>query len=144
MFQNVIADFAKTNKVSRAKVEAYTAAIVASIPKARRKETSGRIGRPVLDKTRALHESIIEAVNRAQEIENGSIPKLFELNLQRDAASIRKHLGEDKITFNNAVNALVKQGKIYHAGKAKTGTRGRQPYILSTFPPAPEVQCFVL
>lgn len=134
-YRNVIADFAKTNKVSRAKVEAYTTAIVASIPKTQRK-VSGKVGRPVLDKTRALHESIIEAVNNGRQG-------------MRDAVTVRKvisvdHPDMDKITFNNALAALVKQGKIYHAGKAKTGTRGRQPFILSTFPPAPEVQCFVL
>lgn len=123
MFQNVISDFAKTNKVSRAKVEAYTAAIVASIPKTTRKETNGKIGRPVMDKTRAIHAAIIEAINNGRQG-------------QRDAVTVRKVVSVDypcldKVTFNNALSALVKQGKIYHAGKAKTGTRGRQPFILS-------------
>lgn len=122
-FHNVIAEFAKSNKVSRAKVEAYTAAIVASIPKTRRKETSGKIGRPVLDKTRTIHAAILEAVNNGRQG-------------MRDAVTVRKVVSVDypqldKVTFNNALSALVKQGKIYHAGKAQTGTRGRQPFILA-------------
>lgn len=126
-FKNVITDFAKTNKVSRAKVEAYTAAIVASIPKTHRKESSGRIGRPVLDKTLTLHKSIVEAINNGRQG-------------MRDAATVRKVVSVDypqldKITFNNALSALVKQGKIYHVGKAKTGTRGRQPFILAVNKP---------
>lgn len=136
MFQNVIASFAKENKISRVKLEAYTAAIVASVPKAQRKESSGKIGRPVMDKTLALHKAIIETINNGRQG-------------MRDAVTVRKvvsvdYPGMDKVTFNNALSALVKQGKIYHAGKAKTGTCGRQPFILSTFPPAPEVKCFVL
>lgn len=123
MFQNAIAEFAKSNKISRAKLEAYTAAIVASIPKTARKETVGKIGRPVMDKTRAIHAAIIDAVNNGRQG-------------MRDAVTVRKVVSVDypqldKITFNNALSALVKQGKIYHAGKAKTGTRGRQPFILA-------------
>lgn len=122
-YQNVIADFAKTNKVSRAKVEAYTSAIVASIPKTTRKESGGRIGRPVMDKTMALHKAIIETINNGRQG-------------MRDTVTVRKvvsvdHPGMDKVTFNNALSAMVKQGKIYHAGKAKTGARGRQPFILA-------------
>ena len=121
MFQNVISEFAKSNKVSRAKVEAYTAAVIASLPKG--KESTGKQGRPVLEKTSALHSRIIDAIN------NGYQGK-------RDAVTVRKVVSVDypnidKITFNNALQALVKQGKIYHAGKAKTGSRGRQPFILS-------------
>lgn len=123
MFQNVITDFAKTNKVSRAKVEAYTAVIVGSIPKTTRKENSAKIGRPVMDKTRALHAAIVETINNGRQG-------------MRDTVTVRKVVSVDypdmdKITFNNALSAMIKQGKIYHAGKAKTGTRGRQPFILA-------------
>lgn len=126
-FQAVISEFAKANKVSRAKLEAYTAAIVASIPKQASKESIGKKGRPMLEKTSALHSRIIEAIN------NG-------LHGKRDAVTVRKVVNVDypdidKVTFNNALSALVKQGKIYHAGKAKTGSRGRQPFILSTIKP---------
>lgn len=122
-FQNVISEFARTNKVNRAKLEAFTAAVVASIPKQSHKETTGKLGRPTLEKTSALQRSIIEAIN------NGN-------NGKRDAVTVRKvvsvdHPDMDKVTFNNALQALIKQGKIFHAGKAKTGSRGRQPFILS-------------
>lgn len=128
-FQNVIMEFAKTNKVSRAKVEAYTAAIIASLPKA--KESTGKTGRPMLEKTQALYNQIVKTIERAKEIESGDIPNIGELNLRADAASIRKYLGEDTATFNNAISALIRHGKIQHVGKAKTGSRGRQPFILS-------------
>lgn len=127
MFQNVISEFAKANKVSRAKVEAYTAAIVDSIPKQASKESTGKKGRPMLDKTSALQHAIIQTVN------NG-------LHGKRDAVLVRKVVNVDypdmdKVQFNNALQALVKQGKIFHAGKAKTGSRGRQPFILTTIKP---------
>lgn len=130
-FQNVIMEFAKTNKVSRAKVEAYTAAIIASLPKAKAKESTGKTGRPMLEKTQAPYNRIIKAIERANEIESGDTPNIGELNLRTDAASIRKYLGEDPATFNNAISALIRHGKIQHVGKAKTGSRGRQPFILS-------------
>lgn len=126
-FQNVINSFAKENKISRAKLEAYTAAVVASVPKQHSKESTGKQGRPMLEKTSALHKAIIDCVN------NG-------LHSKRDAVTVRKVVSVDypqldKVTFNNAFQALVKQGKIFHAGKAKTGSRGRQPFILSTVKP---------
>lgn len=125
-FQNVISEFAKANKVSRAKVEAFTAAIVSSIPKQHNKESAGK-GRPMSEKTQALHKAIIDTIN------NGYQSK-------RDAVLVRKVVSVDypdleKVTFNNALQALVKQGKIFHAGKAKTGSRGRQPFILTTNKP---------
>lgn len=126
-FQNVINSFAKENKISRAKLEAFTAAIVASIPKQASKESTGKKGRPMLDKTSALQQSILDTVN------NG-------LHGKRDAVLVRKVVSVDypeldKVTFNNALQALIRHGKIFHAGKAKTGSRGRQPFILSTVKP---------
>lgn len=126
-FQNVISEFAKANKVNRSKLEAFTAAIVASIPKQHSKETSGKKGRPVLDSTSALQKAIIQTINSGRQG-------------QRDAVTVRKVVNVDypeldKVTFNNALQALIKQGKIFHAGKAKTGSRGRQPFILTTNKP---------
>ena len=122
-FQNVIASFAKENKISRAKLEAYTAAVVASIPKQASKESTGKKGRPMLEKTSALQQAILQTINNGR-------------RGQRDAVTVRKVVNVDypeldKVTFNNALQALIKQGKIFHAGKAKTGSRGRQPFILS-------------
>lgn len=118
--------FAKVNKISKAKTEQFAESLLASIPKPV-KVSTGKQGRPMLDKTSALHKAILEAVN------NGN-------QGQRDAVTVRKvvavdHPNLNKITFNNALQAMVKQGKIYHAGKAKTGSRGRQPFILSTIKP---------
>lgn len=128
MFQNAINSFAKENKISRAKLEAFTAAIVASIPAAKPgKENTGKKGRPILDKTSALQQAIIQTINNGRQG-------------QRDAVTVRKVVNVDypdmdKVQFNNALQALVRQGKIFHAGKAKTGSRGRQPFILSTVKP---------
>lgn len=122
----MINTFAKANKISKAKTEQFAESLLASIPKAV-KVSTGKQGRPMLDKTSALHRSIIEAIH------NGN-------QGQRDAVTVRKvvsvdHPTLDKIQFNNALMALQKQGKIFHAGKAKTGSRGRQPFILSTTKP---------
>ena len=122
--QTIVASFAKANKVSRAKVESLAQEIIASIkPKAKTERIrSGKIGRPVSDKTKELHQTIIQTVN------NG-------FKARRDAVLVRTLVGVDNVTFNNAVRALVKQGKIFHAGKAQTGRRGRQPFILTTVKP---------
>ena len=115
--QNIVASFAKANKVSKAKAEAFANEILATSNKAKKAP-----GRPILDKTKELHQTIIQTVN------NG-------FKARRDAVLVRTLTGVDKATFNNAVQALVKQGKLYQVGKAQTGRRGRQPYILSTVKP---------
>lgn len=122
--QSIISTFAKTNKVSRLKVQSMAEEIIASIPKGNKPEriSNGKQGRPMLEKTAALHQDIIQTVN------NG-------FNGQRNAVLVRNVIGCDKVQFNNAVAALVRQGKLFHAGKAKTGSRGRQPFILSTIKP---------
>ena len=120
----IINNFAKTNKVGKAKAEAFANEILASVkPKAETERTrSGKMGRPVMDKTKELHQAIIQTVN------NG-------FRARRDAVLVRNLVGVDNVTFNNAVRTLVKQGKLYHAGKAHTGRKGRQPYILTTVKP---------
>ena len=122
--QSIISSFAKTNKIGKSKVQQLIDEVIASIPKDNKPERSsnGKQGRPMLEKTAALHQDIIQTVN------NG-------FKGQRSAVLVRNVIGCDKVQFNNAVAALVKQGKLFHAGKAKTGSRGRQPFILSTSKP---------
>ena len=114
--QSLVCDFAKANKVSKAKLEAFTATIIASIP---HKASGGHRGRPMLEKTAALRQRIIEQC-QGREI---------------DSVSIRQAVGSDPVTFNNALATLVKAGKIIRIGKAQTGRKGRQPYILTTVKP---------
>lgn len=122
--EQVVSSFAKTNKIGKSKVQQLIDEVIASIPKGNKPEriSNGKQGRPMLEKTVALHQDIIQTVN------NG-------FKGQRNAVLVRNVIGCDKVQFNNAVAALVKQGKLYHAGKAKTGSRGRQPFILSTSKP---------
>ena len=112
-----VASFAKANKIGKSKVQQFIDEVIASLPA--KKASQGCKGRPMLEKTAALHHDIIQTVN------NG-------FKGQRSAVLVRNVIGCDKVQFNNAVAALVKQGKLFHAGKAKTGSRGRQPFILST------------
>lgn len=122
--ESIISTFAKTNKIGKSKVQQLIDKVIASIPKGNNPEriSNGKQGRPMLEKTAALHQDIIQTVN------NG-------FKGQRSAVLVRNVIGCDKVQFNNAVAALVKQGKLFHVGKAKTGTRGRQPFILSTSKP---------
>lgn len=122
--EQVVSSFAKTNKIGKSKVQQLIDEVIASIPKGNKPEriSNGKQGRPMLEKTAALHQDIIQTVN------NG-------FKGQRSAVLVRNVIGCDKVQFNNAVAALVKQGKLYHAGKAKTGSRGRQAFILSTTKP---------
>lgn len=122
--EQAVSSFAKTNKIGKSKVQQLIDEVISSIPKGNKPEriSNGKQGRPMLEKTAALHHDIIQTVN------NG-------FKGQRNAVLVRNVIGCDKVQFNNAVAALVKQGKLFHAGKAKTGSRGRQPFILSTVKP---------
>lgn len=122
--EQAVSSFAKTNKIGKSKVQQLIDEVISSIPKGNKAEriSNGKQGRPMLEKTAALHQDIIQTVN------NG-------FKGQRNAVLVRNVIGCDKVQFNNAVAALVKQGKLFHAGKAKTGSRGRQPFILSTVKP---------
>lgn len=122
--EQAVSSFAKTNKIGKSKVQQLIDEVIASIPKGNKPEriSNGKQGRPVLEKTAALHQDIIQTVN------NG-------FKGQRSAVLVRDVIGCDKVQFNNAIAALVKQGKLFHVGKAKTGSRGRQPFILSTSKP---------
>lgn len=115
-----VASFAKANKIGKSKVQQLIDEVIANLPA--KKASQGHKGRPMLEKTAALHQDIIQTVN------NG-------FKGQRNAVLVRNVIGCDKVQFNNAVAALVKQGKLFHAGKAKTGSRCRQPFILSTSKP---------
>ena len=114
--QVLVNEFAKANKVSRAKVETLVSNIQALSPK---KVSNGHKGRPVMEKTKALHDLIIQKAGV-----DGN-----------DAVSIRKQCQVDNVAFNNAVSYLVKTGKLFRLGKFDTGLRGRQPYILSSVKP---------
>lgn len=122
--EQVVSSFAKANKIGKSKVQQLIDEVIASIPKGNKPERigNGKQGRPMLEKTAALHQDILQTVN------NG-------FKGQRSAVLVRNVIGCDKVQFNNAVAALVKQGKLFHAGKSKTGSRGRQPFILSTTKP---------
>lgn len=113
----MVSSFAKDNKISKAKLQEFTEQVINTLPKG--KASSGKTGRPILEKTSTLYNAILEQIK----------------DNPKDSVSICKavtHLGASTIEYNNAISALVRQGKIFHAGKAKTGSRGRQPFILST------------
>lgn len=81
--QTVIADFAKVNKISRSKLEAFIQQQI--IPSIQVKQ-QGKQGRKLLDKTATLHRRIISAIEFGY----------------KTSSDIRYILGNvDKITLNN-------------------------------------------
>ena len=115
---DIIKAFAKANKYSAAKLEAFAQDIVASLPKEETKSKrkvirNGIQGRPMLDRTKELHKRIINAIG-------------FGYSTSSD---IRYILGDiDKVTLNNSLIYLEKTGRIAKGGVIKTGKKGRQPF----------------
>lgn len=114
----LIKAFAKANKYSTTKLEAFAQDIIASIPKedpkSKRKVISNGIqGRPMLDSTKQLHQRIINAIG-------------FGYTTSPEIAYITGI--NDKATLQNALHALQAQGKISKGQKVQTGKQGRQPF----------------
>ena len=115
---DIIKAFAKANKYSAAKLEAFAQDIVASLPKdepkGKRKVISNGIqGRPMLDSTKQLHQRILNAIG-------------FGYTTSPEIAYITGI--RDKVTLQNALIALQKQEKIAKCEKVQTGKQGRQPF----------------
>lgn len=116
--QSIIRAFAKANKYSTAKLEAFAQDIIASIPKeeikGKRKTISNGVhGRPRLDSTKQLHQRILNAIG-------------FGFSTSPEIAYITGI--QDKATLQNALIALQAQGKISKGQKVHTGKQGRQPF----------------
>lgn len=114
----LIKAFAKANKYSTAKLEAFAQDILASLPKeetkSKRKVISNGIqGRPMLDSTKQLHQRVLNAIG-------------FGYSTSPDIAYITGI--KDKVTLQNALHALQSQGKISKGQKVHTGKQGRQPF----------------
>lgn len=115
---NIIKAFAKANKYSATKLEAFAQEIIASIPKEepkgkRKVITNGIQGRPMLDSTKQLHQRIMNAIG-------------FGYTTSPDIAYITGI--KDKAALQNALNTLQSQGKITKGQKVHTGKQGRQPF----------------
>ena len=114
----LIKAFAKANKYSTAKLEAFAQDIIASLPKdepkSKRKVIQNGIqGRPMLDSTKELHKRILSAIG-------------FGYTTSPEIAYITGI--KDKVTLQNALTALQAQGKISKGQKVHTGKQGRQPF----------------
>lgn len=115
---DIIKAFAKANKYSAAKLEAFAQDILASIPKEETKSkrkviSNGTHGRPMLDSTKQLHKRILNAIG-------------FGYNTSPEIAYITGI--KDKVTLQNALIALQVQGKISKGQKVHTGKQGPKPF----------------
>lgn len=111
LVEMLVASFAKSNKINKAKTLAFAKEIIASA-NIGHKPT----GRPMLDKTKEYYKRISNAIS-------------LGIN---DSVSIREIMNEqDKIKFNNALHNMEKQGIIKRIGKVQTGKQGRQPNVFT-------------
>lgn len=107
--QNLISTFAKENKISKAKLQAFADQIAEQVK-------PHYTGRPKLDKTKVLEKRIKNAI---------------DLGINQSLA-IYEIIGDvNKVEFNNTLQAMKAHGVIVPTGKAKTGKQGRQPIIWS-------------
>lgn len=99
--QTLVQSFAKENKISKAKLQSFADSILSLQP---------QHGRPMLNKTKELHNQILEYIRQGK----------------TNSSEIIQASGMDKVTLNNNIRALEKKGYIVRAGKVSTGKRGRQ------------------
>lgn len=106
---NIIATFAKANKISRIKLESLVSEIIAA-------SKPVGMGRPKLAKSALIEKRIRNAIE-------------LGINSSLEIYSI---LGDvPKVEFNNSLQAMKKHGIIVPTGKANTGKQGRQPIVWS-------------
>lgn len=102
--QTIIQTFAKENKISKAKMQSFADSILSLQP---------QHGRPMLSKTKELHNKILEYIRQGK----------------TNSSEIIQASGIDKVTLNNNIRALEKHGMITRTGTISTGKRGRQPVV---------------
>lgn len=117
--ENIIIDFAKANKIGRAKAESFAQAIIAQYKADN--PAKGGAGRPVSDQTITLRSSVVQAVQTLQ-----------ERNEKATTETIASVIGGDinKVYLCNALNWAEKEGKLQRIGKddSKVG-KGKKPVL---------------
>lgn len=99
--QTLIQSFAKENKISKVKLQSFADSILSLQP---------QHGRPMLSKTKELHNQILEYIRQGK----------------TNSSEIIQASGMDKVTLNNNIRALEKHGMITRTGTISTGKRGRK------------------
>ena len=117
--EQIIVDFAKTNKIARAKAEAFAQQIIEQYTAAHPVKTTGG-GRPVSDATIALRESVVLAVRMLQA--GGA---------KATVQSILPIVGlqYSPVYINNALVWNEEQGRVKRNGKAEKQGKGKKPTV---------------
>lgn len=116
--ENIIVEFSKANKIGRAKVQAFTQAIIEQY----QTENPAKVaGRPVSDQTINLRSNVVQAVEtlqkRGEKVTTETIAGVIGGNI-------------NKVYLCNALNWAEAQGKLQRVGKDtdKVG-KGKKPVL---------------
>lgn len=117
--EQIIVEFAKANKIGRAKAENFAQAIIEQYKV--ENPAKGSAGRPVSDQTITLRNSVVQAVETLQK-------KGDKATTETIAGVIGGEIS--KVYLCNALNYCEKQGKLQRIGKdeSKIG-KGKKPVL---------------
>lgn len=116
--ENMVAEYAKANKINKAKLMGFAEEIVALADVKQKKESSGKRGKPVSQETIALREALRDAIKSTSEA--------FTVK------DMHKKLGGEYVSISNAVRFLAEKEQLLKVvGKAdkEPGIRGKKPLL---------------
>lgn len=117
--ENMVAEYAKANKINKAKLLAF-AEQIAEIASQNKKESSGKRGKPVSEETIALREALRDAIK--------STTEAFTVK------DMQNKIGGEYVNVSNALRFLAeKENLVSVIGKVATapGVRGKKPLLWS-------------
>lgn len=118
--ENMVAEYAKANKINKAKLLAFAEQIVSLAGVKQKKESSGKRGKPVSQETIALREALRDAIK--------STTEAFTVK------DMQAKVGGEYVNISNALRFLAEKEKLAKViGKVDTapGVRGKKPLLWS-------------
>lgn len=116
--ENMVAEYAKANKINKAKLMAFAEEIVSLAGVKQKKESSGKRGKPVSQETIALREALRDAIKSTTEV--------FTVKDMQDK------VGGEYVNVSNALRFLAEKEKLAKViGKVDKapGVRGKKPLL---------------
>ena len=118
--ESTVTEYAKANKINKAKLLAFAEQIVYLAGVKQKKESSGKRGKPVSQETIALREALRDAIK--------STTEAFTVK------DMQSKIGGEYVNVSNALRFLAEKEKLVAViGKVATapGVRGKKPLLWS-------------
>ena len=122
--ENMVAEYAKANKINKAKLLAFVEEIVSIAGVKQKKESSGKRGKPASEETLALREALRDAIK--------STTEAFTVKDMQAKVSVVSNASYTNVS--NALRFLAEKEKLVKVvGKVDKapGVRGKKPLLWS-------------